>query len=148
MKNWAIVLNIVAGLAIGLVGFTFIYADGGAYLSNDAAACVNCHVMNPQYDAWMKGSHARVATCNDCHAPHGNLVGKLAVKAINGFNHSLAFTTDRFPEPIRARKMNTDVTEATCRSCHSDLVHSTPSLASGSLSCISCHDGVGHNTRN
>ena len=148
MKKWPPVLSVVFGLSIGLMVFTFVYADGSAYMSNDAAACINCHVMNPQYDAWMKGSHARVASCNDCHAPQGNILAKLAVKGINGFNHSLAFTTDRFPEPIRAREMNTKVTEATCRSCHAAVVHSTPSLADASVtSCIRCHDGVGHNTR-
>ena len=141
-------LGLVVGLAIGIGLFTFSYAEGGSYLSNDPSACVNCHVMKPQYDAWIKGSHSAVATCNSCHAPHGNLPAKLAVKAINGFNHSLAFTTNRFPEPIRVREMNRKVTEATCRSCHESLVHSTPALASETTSCIRCHDGVGHNTRN
>jgi hypothetical protein len=32
-----------------------------SYLSTDPRACVNCHVMNPQYDAWLKSGrrHAR-----------------------------------------------------------------------------------------
>lgn len=141
-------MGLAAGLVVGISLFTFLYADGGSYLSNDPSACVNCHVMRPQFDAWVKGSHAAVATCNDCHAPHGNLAAKLFVKGINGFNHSLAFTTNRFPEPIRARSMNRKLTEATCRSCHEPLIHSTPTLSSDETSCVHCHDGVGHNTRN
>lgn len=140
MKKQTPFLGLVTGLVIGISLFTFLYADGASYLSNDPSACVNCHVMNPQYDAWIKGSHSAVATCNDCHAPHGNILGKLAIKGINGFNHSLAFTTNRFPEPIRSRGMNQKVTEAACRSCHEPLVHSTPTLASSETSCVHCHD--------
>lgn len=142
-----IVITLV-GLLFGLSMFTFIYADGGSYLSNDAAACVNCHVMNPQYDAWMKGSHARVASCNDCHAPHGNIAAKLAVKGINGFNHSWAFTTGRYEEHLRATPMNAQVTESACRFCHEPAVHQTITLSKDELSCIRCHASVGHNTRN
>ena len=140
-------LTLVGGLLVGLSIFTFAYAEGGSYLGNDPAACVNCHVMQPQYDAWIKGSHARVATCNDCHAPHGNLAAKLGVKAINGFNHSWAFTTGRFPEPISATPLNRRVTESACRYCHQSVVHETLAITNDELSCVRCHDGVGHQTR-
>ena len=48
---------LLIGLAVGLGAYTFIYAKGYSYLTNDPAACTNCHVMQPQYDAWMKWSH-------------------------------------------------------------------------------------------
>ncbi|MBE2216221.1 MAG: NapC/NirT family cytochrome c, partial [Opitutaceae bacterium] len=55
------------GAALGICGYTFIYAKGYSYLVNDPAACANCHVMEEQYSGWMKSSHRAVATCNDCH---------------------------------------------------------------------------------
>ena len=63
----------VAAVAVGVLGglglVTFHYAEGTSYLSADPAACVNCHIMRPQYDAWQKASHHAVATCVDCHDP-------------------------------------------------------------------------------
>ena len=110
------------GMLIAVGGYTFIYARGYSYLTNDPAACANCHVMENHYRAWMKSSHRAVAVCNDCHTPPG-LVPKYATKAINGFNHSLAFTTGRFPEPLRITPRNSEVTEKACRKCHEDIVN-------------------------
>lgn len=140
-------LAILVGVAAGLGGFTFVYADGASYLSNDPAACANCHVMQEQYDAWSRGSHHAVAVCNDCHAPHGDLVGKYLTKAINGWNHSLAFTTGDFPEHMQITERNRQVTEGTCRSCHAPIVHAidtTGDVRSDPMQCIRCHRDVGH----
>src|SRR6185436_15639047 len=75
----AVGLGVLFGLATGIGGYTFVYARGGSYLTNDPKACANCHVMQNNYDAWMKSSHRAVATCNDCHTPH-NVVGKYLTK--------------------------------------------------------------------
>ena len=61
---------LVLGAAFGLGAYTFAYARGWAYLTDDPRACTNCHVMNEQYDGWIKSSHRSVAVCNDCHVPH------------------------------------------------------------------------------
>jgi cytochrome c nitrite reductase small subunit len=132
------------GAAIGLGLFTFWYAHGAAYLGNDPAACANCHVMRDHLAAWQKGSHHAVAVCNDCHAPPGGLA-KYKVKAINGFNHSYAFTTGDFHEPIRITAANRRVTEAQCRRCHADMVRAMG--PAGEVSCIRCHESVGHRMR-
>jgi len=102
--------------------------------------------MREQYDGWMAGSHRAVAVCNDGHAPHTSLVGKYAVKAENGFWHSFAFTTGRFPEPIQIRPRNRAVTEGACRHCHQEIVDAiaTHALANGGVACIRCHASVGH----
>ena len=55
------------GIPIGVGAFTFVYAKGGSYMTNDPQACANCHIMHDHYDAWMKSSHHSVATCNDQH---------------------------------------------------------------------------------
>lgn len=138
------------GAFVGLAGYTFTYAQGAAYLTNDPAACANCHVMREQFEGWRHGSHHAVATCNDCHAPH-SLVPKLFVKAINGFNHSWAFSTGRFREPIRTTAMNHDVTESACWHCHAAIVTAIERHAQGAVarpdaavSCVRCHVNVGH----
>src|SRR3954469_20984455 len=98
----ATIMAAVIGGAAGLGGYTFVYGKGGSYLTNDPAACANCHVMQEKLDGWVKASHRSVATCNDCHTPPG-LAAKYFTKAEHGFFHSLAFTTDRFHEPIEMK---------------------------------------------
>src|SRR3974377_1276663 len=97
-----IVVGVLVGLLIGLGIYTFVYAKGYAYLTNSPEACENCHVMQDYYSGWLSSSHRAVAACNDCHTPH-NLAGKYAIKATNGFLHSLAFTTGRFPDAIHIK---------------------------------------------
>ncbi len=134
----------MVGLAVGVGGFTFVYARGASYLTDDPAACANCHVMRAHLAAWVTSSHRAVAACNDCHTPHGRL-GKYAVKAVNGFWHSVAFTTGRFPEPIRITPRNRAVTEGACRACHAAVTAAIEGhRAQGALQCTRCHDDVGH----
>jgi cytochrome c nitrite reductase small subunit len=139
----AVVAAVMIGVAIGLGSFTFVYARGSSYLGNDPAACANCHVMEQHFEAWRKSSHHAVAVCNDCHAPPSGL-SKYWVKARNGFNHSYAFTTGDFVEPLRITKKNREVTEAQCRHCHGDLVATMGHVSD--ISCIRCHESVGHRT--
>lgn len=134
----------VIGAAIGLGLFTFSYAKGSSYLGNDPATCANCHIMGQHYAAWRKSSHHAIAGCNDCHAPPGGLA-KYWVKAKNGFNHSYAFTTGDFHEPLQITPSNRAVTEAQCRRCHADLVHQMG--PAGDVACTRCHESVGHRIR-
>jgi cytochrome c nitrite reductase small subunit len=140
-----IVLAVLTGAFVGVGVYTFGYAKGASYFTNDPAACVNCHVMREQYDGWMKGSHGKVAVCNDCHAPAG-FFGKYATKAINGFNHSLAFTTQNFPENIRITARNYRITDQACLKCHAQMVENIRAGRAHrrEISCIDCHREVGH----
>jgi cytochrome c nitrite reductase small subunit len=145
----------LAGAGAGLGIFTFGYARGASYLTNDPQACANCHIMREHFAAWNAGSHHAVATCNDCHTPH-DPVGKYVVKARNGFWHSFYFTTGGFPDPLRITDGNRQVTEQACRYCHADLtetidhrtvVSGQPGRQDGPgepVSCIRCHRYVGH----
>jgi cytochrome c nitrite reductase small subunit len=139
------ILGLSIGLTAGLGAFTFLYARGAAYLTNDPKACANCHVMETQYAGWVKSSHRSVATCNDCHAPH-NIVGKIATKMENGFRHSVAFTTGVFHEPIQITKKDRSITEGACRHCHHDMVEAMDRSKEGGIeiSCTRCHRSVGH----
>lgn len=138
---------IFAGLVVGIGGYTFVYAKGYSYLTNDPAACANCHIMGDHYAAWTRASHRAVATCNDCHTPPG-LVPKYVTKARNGFWHSFYFTTGRYPDPLQITRRNHEVTELACRTCHLELTASIDSAHSGAgaagVTCTRCHNDVGH----
>ena len=144
-----VAFTILIGALLGLGLFTFGYARGASYLTNDPAACANCHVMSEHFAAWMKSSHRQAAVCNDCHAPH-SFAGKYATKARNGFWHSFYFTTGRYPDPLRITPRNHEVTEGACRHCHEDIVAAIDhGVANGDeerdrLSCVRCHATVGH----
>ena len=146
MKALPIVAAVLAGILTAVGGYTFIYAKGYSYALNDPAICANCHIMENHYAAWLKSSHHTVAVCNDCHTPPG-FIAKYATKGLNGFNHSLAFTTGRFPEPLRITERNFKVTEKACRKCHYDIVEAIETRSGkpgDELSCIRCHSTVGH----
>lgn len=141
----SVAVAILLGMLSGVGAFTFGYGQGASYLSNDPRTCVNCHIMQQQYNSWQNSGHRHVAVCNDCHLPH-NLIGKWITKADNGFFHSLAFTLDHFHEPIQIKPRNRRVTQGACLHCHAELVH--PLLAvdpGGELrACIHCHADAGH----
>jgi cytochrome c nitrite reductase small subunit len=140
----SIAVGVVLGLAFGLGMYTFVYARGYSYLTNNPQACANCHVMQDYYAAWIKSSHRSVAKCNDCHTPH-NLAGKYAIKATNGFFHSIAFTSGRFPDVIQIKGYNERVTEGACRTCHGEITTAIAGAhAAKDISCIRCHFNVGH----
>lgn len=132
------------GVAVGLAAYTFVYARGASYLSDDARACANCHVMQAQFDAWSRSSHHQVAVCNDCHTPK-TTVAKYRTKALNGYHHSRAFTAGDFHEPIMIKATNRAITEQRCRSCHAAVVEAIDHAPRGEpLACTRCHADAGH----
>jgi len=146
----AVIAAVALGLVAGLGAFTFRYAEGLSYFSADPRACVNCHIMRDQYASWQHSPHHAVATCVQCHLPHG-FVSKYWAKAVNGWNHSKAFTLQDFPEPIRIGPRNAAILQENCVTCHADmvseLVHGS-TTDEGAVSCVHCHRGVGHAARN
>jgi cytochrome c nitrite reductase small subunit len=147
MRRLSLVFALLLGSLIGIGLYTFVYAKGYSYLTNNPEACVNCHIMRAQYDGWIKSSHKNAATCNDCHTPH-NFIGKYAVKAENGFFHSFFFTTGWYPDNIEITKIDHKVTEAQCRRCHESITSAIDgNVAHGKaegLMCTRCHTSVGH----
>ena len=142
----AVVLAAMLGLLAGIGGFTFLYAEGLSYMSDDPKVCVNCHIMQPQFDSWQKASHHTVATCVDCHLPHG-FFGKYYSKAENGYHHSVAFTFQNFHEPIMIKAKSGRILQDNCLYCHGGLVHEQIVRAakeSDEVRCVHCHRSVGH----
>ena len=141
-----LLLAALVGVPAGVGAFTFVYAKGFSYLSTDPRACANCHIMNEQYDAWLKSGHRHTATCVECHLPHEGLA-KWAAKAEHGFRHSAAFTLQNFKEPIEITAADRRIVLDNCVRCHAAFVHDV--LASGAaprqqIDCLHCHAGAGH----
>jgi cytochrome c nitrite reductase small subunit len=155
-----LVLAVLAGAFTGVGAFTFHYAGGQAYLGNDPATCVGCHIMNDQFDSWRKGPHHAVATCNDCHVPP-HFPEKYLAKGRNGYHHSVGFTfqsptpddegaTTVFAEPIRIKDANGQILQDNCLRCHGDFVHEIvrgSTWDEGAIRCVHCHNAVGHGAR-
>lgn len=141
-----LLLGVPLGILLGVGVFTFGYARGYSYMTDDPNACRNCHVMREQYEGWQKSSHRTAAVCNDCHTPPG-LFAKYFTKALNGYHHSLAFTSGRFPDDILITGRNQRVAEESCLKCHEDItsgIRSAHRPGDRSVSCVSCHRNVGH----
>jgi cytochrome c nitrite reductase small subunit len=141
-----LVLAAAIGMAAGIGAYTFRYAEGFSYLKTDPRACVNCHIMQPQYDAWQKASHHAVAVCVDCHLPQA-FFAKYIAKAENGYRHGERFTTQNFVEPIVVQAAGRAILQENCVRCHGDLVHAITSPSSNhdeSLPCMHCHSNAGH----
>ena len=147
-RLWSLGLIVIFGVLFGLGAYTFSYAEGTSYFSNDPSSCVNCHVMRDQFDSWNHSSHKDFATCNDCHTPH-RFPDKWIVKGINGWNHSLAFTLGNFPEPIEIREFNENIALENCTTCHEPMLTQIHQPELGEpASCVTCHGNVGHDKKN
>ncbi|MEX0701765.1 MAG: cytochrome c nitrite reductase small subunit [Planctomycetales bacterium] len=143
-----IALSALLGASLGVGSYTFHYGEGFSYFSKDPASCVNCHIMQPHHDTWLKSSHHAVATCIDCHLPH-EFPHDWIAKAENGWNHSWAFTLQNFHEPIRMTPRNRRILEDNCKTCHGPLTDQMfaghdPADERGAVSCLHCHADVGH----
>ncbi|HKU71483.1 MAG TPA: cytochrome c nitrite reductase small subunit [Burkholderiales bacterium] len=138
-----VVLAVLLGLLAGIGGYTFLYAEGLSYMSDDPKVCVNCHIMRPQYDSWQKASHHTVATCVTCHLPH-DFIGKYYSKAENGYHHSKAFTLQNFHEPIQITEKASRILQDNCVNCHRNLVHQQIAQGADQVQCVHCHKSVGH----
>ncbi len=137
-----ILLVAAVGVLVGLGAYTLWYSRAYAYLSDDPAACANCHIMNDSHASWGASSH-RGVTCNDCHLPH-DLVGKYLAKAEDGFRHSRAFTFEKV-QVLRASERAVRDIQHNCMRCHESAMDSIMSQSEGaSPACTRCHRRVGH----
>lgn len=146
-------LFITGGVVMGLVAYTVYMSRAYSYLSDDPAACVNCHIMAPYYQSWNHSSHAQWATCNDCHVPQDNVVSKYAFKAKDGLYHAAVFTINGEPQTIRPREESYAVIMNNCIRCHTQL--NTEFVKTGMIeycdvkegkgkACWDCHTEIPH----
>ncbi|MDY3363976.1 cytochrome c nitrite reductase small subunit [Riemerella anatipestifer] len=143
---------VLLGVALGLFMYVFYISKAYSYLSDDPKACVNCHIMAPEYSTWFHSSHGRVTNCNDCHVPHDNVFRKYYFKAMDGMRHASMYSLRMEPQVIKIRKPGETVVQENCIRCHNDLnsVVGTASVTAsmahkdeGKL-CWECHRDVPH----
>ncbi|MFN4076025.1 MAG: cytochrome c nitrite reductase small subunit [Chryseobacterium sp.] len=140
------------GIILGMFSYIFYISKAYSYLSDDPKACVNCHIMAPEYSTWFHSSHGRNTTCNDCHVPHDNVVRKYYFKAMDGARHASMFALRLEPQVIRIRKPGETVVQENCIRCHSDLnsvvgtgqVTATMAHNDEGKLCWECHRDVPH----
>ncbi len=130
---------------VGLGTYTFLYGQAYAYLLDDPAACVTCHIMRDAHDLWLVASH-RTIPCNDCHVPTAP-VGKFLAKLRSGWRHAYAFTWEDV-QVLRVQPSTRGILQANCEACHAPMVAAIqPRGAARAKFCFDCHRGVAHGSR-
>lgn len=150
--QWRIYVIIMIGIITGLGLYILYISNATAYLSNDPRACVNCHVMNVHYASWQRGSHARVATCNDCHVPQDNFFRTYWFKANDGLRHATYFTMRWEPQVIQIKEAGKEAVQENCIRCHSNNIHPVALRAISNKNvadqteryCWECHRNTPH----
>ncbi len=145
---------LAVAVALGMGAHLMVESKATSYFSSDPAACINCHVMESYYTSWQHSSHARHATCVDCHLPADNLVDKLVSKARDGWNHSYAFTFNTYGKRLMISDDGARRVQANCIRCHSSVIetqvrgaegqHTIGGLSDGERPCWDCHRLVPH----
>lgn len=127
--RWHLPVIILLGIFTGLALYVLRISNAPSYLSDDPGACINCHVMNPQYASWYHSSHREVAHCNDCHVPHDNFINKYYFKAKDGLRHATIFTLRNEPQVIMILEAGKKVVQQNCIRCHEYLLKDNNILA-------------------
>jgi len=143
-------------IAIGVFGYLLYISKALSYLSKDPKACINCHVMNTQYASWQHSAHGVAGvTCVECHLPTDNFINKYKAKAIDGWNHSKAFTLNTYDHAMKISDDGAKRVQENCISCHSSLTSTIvanadkyhnfdqPYVENG-RKCWDCHKGTPH----
>lgn len=150
--RWQVPVLIAGGVLVGLAVLLVRISNAASYLSDQPETCMNCHVMSPQYATWQRGSHGRVAVCNDCHVPHNNFISKYTFKAQDGLRHSYVFTFRLEPQVIHVREAGINVIQENCKRCHAFVIQCTSlTLVTGKNAehgegklCWECHRETPH----
>lgn len=135
------IFSALAGLILGFGLLSVYLLRFHTYLGDDPSACVNCHIMAPYYETWMHSSHARNATCNDCHVPHQNMVKKYAFKGMDGMKHVGMFLTFSERQVPMAQMGSDKVIMDNCIRCHTEL--NTEMVKTGKVSYMQTMVGKG-----
>ncbi|HQF42413.1 MAG TPA: cytochrome c nitrite reductase small subunit [Ignavibacteriaceae bacterium] len=150
--KWRLPVLFSLGIITGLFFFIVHVARATSYLSDKPEACVNCHVMAPQYATWERSNHGRFTVCNDCHVPQDNIFKKYYFKATDGLRHSYMFTFRLEPQVIRIHEAGRNAVQQNCIRCHIETIHPISVRAisnqkiqeEGDGYCWDCHREVPH----
>lgn len=151
-RGWQPAVAVLFGAIVGLTMYMAKVANVASYMTDDPQACINCHVMTTEYITWKHSSHREVASCNDCHVPHENVVKKYAFKAKDGLYHASMFTLRAEPQAIVMKEAGQEVVQNNCIRCHFNQVTDakTVSWVASHVddrldrTCWECHRTVPH----
>lgn len=152
-QAWTLLALISLCCFLATSSFLFVQSNAVSYVSDDPKACINCHIMQPQYISWQKSSHARVASCNDCHLPHDSFARKYLFKMMDGTKHATMFTLRMEPQSIRIADMGKNVVNNNCIRCHSNYFTNALSAHNKHIenkdqrTCWECHREVPHGSQ-
>jgi cytochrome c nitrite reductase small subunit len=154
--GWRLAVVIAAGIFFGLSVAVFHVSGGTSYLSANSEACINCHLMSPQFARWSHASHRDRATCVQCHLPQHSAAATWMEKANSGLRHMLVYALRTEPFVIRAREASSDNIQANCIRCHKARIDMARLVevdgdavrAGDSRYCWHCHQSVGHGKMN
>ena len=151
------------------VGFAGLLLGLGSFVRSDSPTvplartpCQGCHAMAPHHASWKLGNHAKVATCEDCHLPHGTSLRRSHAMAADGLRHGAMTVLDTAPAVTRLRAAGAEVAQKNCLRCHP--LSSPGSIAGGASSkaprplrqpataahadqnrgCLDCHRETSH----
>ena len=152
-NKWKIPVIVLLGIFIGLGTYSFYISKAWSYISDDPKACVNCHIMAPQYATWIHSSHRETAHCNDCHVPHDNFARKYYFKGKDGLRHATLFTLRAERQVIFIGHEGKEVVQENCIRCHTDLFDQSKIITqtkgqyqvhNTDRECWECHRDVPH----
>ena len=107
---------VVVATAINVVLVSLAVFQGITYMDSTRFCGRLCHsVMKPEYRAYQRSPHARVA-CVDCHIGEG--ASWFVRSKISGLRQVWAVATGRFSRPIQTPIHNLRPARETCQHCH------------------------------
>ena len=122
-RDIAVAIGVVLGLLLGLGGYTFIYARGASYLTNDpervrqlprhAGAVRRLAALEPP----LASPSATTATRRTTSSASTSTKAQQRLLALVLLHHRHASTS-----PSASRRATPRVTEGACRTCHADIV--------------------------
>jgi hypothetical protein len=136
------VRHLVAWGAAGAIALVVLV--GSLVYTEQSSFCPTCHEMDPYYQAWTTGGHAKSAGCVDCHVDSG-VIAHLAHKPTalkEVWNHF--FTDNRFPNYGAV-----EIPNSRCIRCHPTVPNKIGKLFShdkhkNKATCKECHAQSGH----
>lgn len=138
--KWELPVIILIAAIVGISIYMFKASNAISYLSDSPEACVNCHIMTPEYATWNHSSHREKASCNDCHIPHDNIFNKYRFKASDGIRHATLFTLRKEPQVIHIKEAGVAVVQENCKRCHEEL---NTDVSVGKYTFEDAHSGEG-----
>lgn len=112
--------RVIVVFVCGAVGFLLLSAFGSYqtfhYAESNMFCGQVCHsAMNPEYQTYQRGAHARVA-CVECHVGSG--ARAFVESKLNGTRQLYSFIMDNYNRPIPTPVHNLRPAQETCEKCH------------------------------